>query len=433
MLTLYSWGEVTKRKFSKEGFAKSPDRHLDFGGDKVWFDLHHTSQIRCDISDHLPNLTFVVLASHMSITIKQVSGRSGIEEFIRFPFSLYKDSEFWIPPLNSSERQTLDPLKNPAQANAPSALFLAYIKDRPVGRLAVIALKGQRGVEGRFGWFDVIDDPEVSKSLFVSAEQWLRENGATFIKGPMGFTNLDKAGMLTFGFNELPTIATIYNHPYYNDHLVALGFTKSVDYVEFEFTVPESIPHKVTDYMDVISKRYGVRLLDAITEKSLQSHGQELFDLVNETHRNLYGFNLLSEEMKQYYIRNYLPFIKPDFVALVVNDQNKLVAYGLTMPSYAIAFQKAHGTLFPLGFWHIYRASRHVSRADLLLIGVADSLRNKGVTSLIFHRLLNTFMKYGIQRIESNPELEDNQRVQALWQKYEYRQHKRRRVYQRDL
>ncbi len=266
-----------------------------------------------------------------------------------------------------------------------------------------------------------------------NAEKWLREKGASIIKGPMGFTNLDKAGLLTFGFDELPTISTIYNYPYYNDHVVALGFNKSVDYVEFEFTVPGTIPEKVTTFIDIITKRYGVRVVENLTKASMQRYGQQLFELINETHRNLYGFKLLSDDMKRYYMKKYLPYIKQDFVALVVNDQDKLVAFGLSMPSYARAFQKIGGRLFPFGLWHIYRASHNNSRADLMLIGVTDTLRNKGLTSLIFHRLLNTFMKHGIQRVESNPELEDNQQVQALWQKYEYRQHKRRRVYQKDL
>ena len=335
--------------------------------------------------------------------------------------------------MNTSEKQTLDPALNPAQAHSPAALFMAYKHNKPAGRIAAIALGGSHGVEGRFGWYDVIDDFEVSKLLIATAEQWLREKGAKQVKGPMGFTNLDKAGMLTFGFDELPTISTLYNYPYYNDHLIALGYEKSAEYVEFEFKVPEAIPEKVTAFVDVIAKRYGVRALDELTGITIQRYGQELFDLINETHRNLYGFKLLSEEMKQYYIKKYLPFLKSDFIALIVNEQDKLVAYALTMPSYAKAFQKARGSLFPFGYWHIWQATRSISRADLLLIGVTDTLRNKGVTSLIFHRLLNTFMKYGIQRIESNPELEDNQQVQALWQKYEYRQHKRRRVYQRDL
>jgi hypothetical protein len=252
------------------------------------------------------------------------------------------------------------------------------------------------------------------------------------VKGPMGFTNLDKAGMLTVGFDELPTIATIYNHAYYNDHMTALGFEKSRDYVEFEFPVPE-IPEKVLAFADLISKRYGLRVLTGVSSKEMLSYGHQLFTLINETHRNLYGFKLLSEELKEYYINRYLPFIKPEFVVLIVNAENKLVAYALSMPSFSKAFQKARGRLYPFGFWHIYRAYRNIRRADLLLIGVADSLRNKGVTSLIFQQVITTFKGLGIQLVESNPELEDNQQVQALWQKYEYRQHKRRRVYQRDL
>jgi hypothetical protein len=368
----------------------------------------------------------------MSIEVRQVSGKAGLHEFIRFPFSLYKGSEYWIPPLDKNEMKTLSPELNPAHASAPAALFIAYNDNKAVGRIAAIACKGRNGVEGRFGWYDVIDDVEVSRSLFAQAEQWLRSKGSLQVKGPMGFTNLDRAGMLTFGYDELPTIATLYNYPYYNDHVESLGYQKAIDYVEYEFGVPE-IPEKVTSLMDVIAKRYGLRVLDNLSTKAMLPYGHQLFDLINETHRKLYGFVLLSEEMKEYYINRYIPYIRGDFVVMIVNEENKLVAYALTMPSYSRAFQKAQGRLFPFGFWHILRASKNVRRADLLLIGVADALRNKGVTALIFHRVITMYKKLGIQVVESNPELEDNQQVQALWNKYEYRQHKRRRVYQKDL
>ena len=369
----------------------------------------------------------------MSAIVKQVSGRAGLREFIKFPFGLYKNVSCWVPPLISGELKTLDPRLNPAQKTAPVALFIAERDGKQVGRIAAIAHHSESGVEGRFGWYDVIDDLGVSRSLFEVAERWLRDQGATQVKGPMGFTNLDKAGMLTFGFDELPTISTIYNFKYYNDHMTFLGYEKSRDYLEFEFTVPDSIPDKVTAFADVIARRYGLKVLTGLSSSEVLKYGHQLFTLINETHRNLYGFKLLSEEMKEYYIKRYLPFIKPDFVALIVNEHDLLVAYALTMPSFSRAFQKARGKIYPFGIWHIYRAYHHIRRADLLLIGVTDSLRNKGVTSLIFHKLLNTFIKYNIQRIESNPELEDNQQVQALWHKYEYRQHKRRRIYQRDI
>lgn len=369
----------------------------------------------------------------MSIVIRPVSGKTGIREFVTLPFDLYRDSKYWVPPIIKGEMQTLDPATNPAHHLAETALWIAYKNGKPAGRLAAIALRTVTGTEGRFGWFDVVDDLEVSRALFDTAGEWLRSRGADQIKGPMGYTNLDKAGMLIAGFDELPTIATIYNYSYYNDHMAALGFEKSTDYVEYEFKVPAEIPAQVTSFVDVISKRYGLRLVHARNVQELQPYGQQLFELINETHRNLYGFTLLNEEMKQYYIRKYMPYMKPDFIALVVNAENKLVAYALTMPSFSEALQKARGKLYPFGFLHFLRAGRTVRRADLMLIGVSDALRNKGVTSLIFHKLITNFKAYGVQRVESNPELETNQQVHALWHKYEHRLHKRRRIYQRDL
>lgn len=369
----------------------------------------------------------------MSISIKQVTGRPGIREFVRFPFRLYQDSKYWVPPLISREVDVLNPAVNPAQLHAPTALFMAFKGKEPVGRIAAIANSINGTLEGRFGWFDVIDDVEVSKVLFETAGTWLREKGATAIRGPMGFTNLDKAGMLTFGFDELPTIASIYNYPYYNDHLTALGFEKSADYVEYEFTVPKQIPEKVAAFSDIISKRYGVRILDKMKRPEMMTYGAQLFDLINETHRNLYGFILLPEEVRNFYVRRYMTLINPDFMAFVVNQENQLVAYGVSMPSMSVAFQKAGGTIFPFGFRHVYRATKKVERADLMLIGVTDTLRNKGVPSLIFHRMINTFIRYGVRHVESNPELEDNHQVHALWSHYDSRQHKRRRIYQKPL
>jgi hypothetical protein len=369
----------------------------------------------------------------MSISVKQVSGRAGIREFIDFQFTLYRESKVWVPPMIASEMKTLDPAFNPSHAMAESVLFLAFRKGQIVGRIAAIAAKDRSGIEGRFGWYDVIDDLEVSKALIAQAGIWLRAKGASQIKGPMGFTNLDKAGLVIMGFDELPTIATIYNYPYYNDHLNALGFVKSADYIEYEFVVPPAIPEKITAFAGMIAQRYGLSVVDCKQIKDIMKYGSQLFELINETHRHLYGFKLLSEEMKQYYTKKYLSFIQRDFIALVVNAENQLVAYALTMPSLSRAFQKARGLRFPFGFWHIRRAVRHIDRVDLMLIGVTDHLRNKGVTALVFQKLLTTFIRYGVKRVESNPELENNPQVHALWHAYESRQHKRRRVYQRDL
>jgi hypothetical protein len=367
----------------------------------------------------------------MTIQVKQITKRSEIQPFVRFPMELYKGSEYWVPPLVSLEVQTLDPMRNPAMASTSTALFLALSGRTVDGRIAASACTVNVVVEGRFGWFDVIDDREVSELLFEAAALWITEHGGRDIRGPMGFTNLDKAGMLIEGFEEMPTISTIYNAPYYNDHLASLGFRKAIDYIEHEFAVPAEIPERVTEFARLIGEKSGLRVTNE--KNAVKKYGGAILELINETHKDLYGFVPISESVKRFYINRYLPFFNPDFVALVLDTENKLVGYGLTMPSMTRAFQKAGGRLFPFGFIQISRALKQVNRADMVMIGIAEQYRNKGVTALIFQHLLNTYHKYEVRYVESNPELENNHQLLALWGDYPDRIHKRRRIYHKSL
>jgi GNAT superfamily N-acetyltransferase len=229
----------------------------------------------------------------------------------------------------------------------------------------------------------------------------------------------------------MPTISNIYNWPYYNEHIESLGFTKAIDYVEHECQVPDQIPERVTKFAGLIGEKYGLRVAD--DKSALQKYGGQVLELINQTHQDLHGFVPFTEPVKRHYIKQFMPLLNRDFVALVVDREDNLVAYALSMPSLTQAFQSARGRLFPFGFIQISRALKHVNRADLTMIGVSENLRNKGVTALLFNHLLKTFHHFGVRFVESNPHLEDNKQLLTLWGDYQYRMHKRRRIYQKTL
>jgi len=379
----------------------------------------------------MQNLAFVILTQKMTLQVKPITQRSEINQFVRFPFELYKNTAQWVPPMISSEVHLLDPMKNPAMAATTNTLFLAIDGRSIHGRIAAFVSTAAGSVEGKFGWYDAVEDFKVSEALFRTAEEWLREHGARQIKGPMGFTNLDKAGMLIEGFDELPTIATQYNFPYYNAHLERLDFKKSIDYLEHEFEVPDKMPERIETFATLIGEKYNLRVPQDGSVVRKYSH--EIFDLINETHKDLYGFIPMSEVTRNFYLRRFAPFINPEFIALVLDSDDRLIGYGLTMPSLSEAFKKARGRFFPFGFWHISRALKTVPRVDMLMIGIREEWRNKGVPALIFRHLLRTFQKFGVSHVESNPELENNHELLALWSDYPHRIHKRRRIYEKKL
>ncbi len=371
------------------------------------------------------------------IAVAPVETRSDLKRFVNFPYQLYKDHPYYVPPLRSAELDIFSPEHNPAYEHCESKLFIATIKGKTVGRIAgIINHLENNGAEkraARFGWVDFIDDPEVSLSLFEAAENWARQRGCQLIKGPYGFSNMDKAGLLTRGYDELATMAVIYNYPYYVDHIQALGYQKLIDWKEYEATVPAEIPERVTRFAEMIRERYQLDEFKAKKKQDLNQIGQEIFELINLTYKDLEGFIPHSKAQIDLFVKRYLSFINPDFLSIVLDNQGKLAGFGITMPSFSKALQKAGGRIFPFGIFHLRRALRHNDRADLYLIAVRPDLKNKGITALIFNKIIHTFIRYGIKKVETNPELESNQEVQNLWKGYEIRQHKNRRCYQKEL
>lgn len=374
----------------------------------------------------------------MDIEIKEVSSPADFKSFIRFPYHLYGQSKHWVPPLLRDERAAFNESKNPALKYCDYLLLIARRGTEVVGRVAGIINRRENEVHqlkrARFGWYDILDEEEISDALFNRLFQWAAEKGMEHIEGPMGFTNLDKAGLLIEGFDELPTIATLYNYPYYKEHLDNLGFTKSADYIEYEFTVPDTVPDRVYRLSEMISRKYGLKLVEEKSKSTIfKKYGAQFFNLVNETHSNLYGFVPFDKDQIEYYTRKFLSFIQTEFIALVVDKNDKLVGYAITMPSFSRAFQKSNGRLTLHGLYHLWKASRVVRRADLMLVGVSSQYRNKGIVALVFLKIIEAFRKRGVVRVESNPELEHNTEVHAMWKNYDYRQHKRRRSFSRKI
>lgn len=373
----------------------------------------------------------------MPVTIKEVKSKSDLRKFIQFPNSLYRHNPCWIPALEADEWKTLDPKKNAAFEYSQARYWLAFNDRKIVGRIAAILSEGHRShwnqAYMRFGWIDFIDDLQVASALMGTVEGWAREKGCTAAHGPMGFSDMDHAGMLVEGFDELPTMINIYNHAYYPKHLEALGYTKDTDWVEYELTVPAVLDPKISKLAEIILKREKLHLLNAKSKKEILPYAPKIFALLNEAYSKLYGFVPLNEKQVADYTNQYFGFIKPEFVPIVLNEQDEVVAFGITMPSLTRALQKAKGHLFPFGFLHVLRAMKKNDRGDLYLVAVKPELQGKGLNSLLINQVFETFRKAGITRVESNPELETNIQVQSQWKHFEHRQHKRRRVYIKHL
>ena len=377
----------------------------------------------------------------MAITIRKVATKQDLKRFIRFNYELYKGNPYSVPDLYDDMLNTFNPKKNAAFEFCEADYFLAYKDGRLVGRVAaIINHKANRTwgkKEVRFGWIDFIDDTEVSEALIRTVEQWGKERGMTHIQGPLGFTDMDAEGMLIEGFDQLGTMATIYNYPYYPRHMEQLGFEKAADWVEYKLYVPAEIPEKYHRVAEMIRKRYDLRVkkLRNMREIRQGNYGQRIFALINEAFSPLYGYSEMTQKQIDQYVRTYLPILDLRMVTLVETAAGELVAVGISMPSLSRALQKAKGRLWPLGWFHLAKALflKRPKVLDLLLVGVKPEYQSKGVNALLFDDLVPIYQKLGFEYGETNIELEDNTKVQAQWQYLEREQHKRRRAYRKSL
>lgn len=378
------------------------------------------------------------------IEIRQVTDKQGLRTFIDFYYRLYSGSEYAVPYLYSDEVATLSPDKNASFECCEAAYFLAYKDGNVVGRVAAIinhrANERWNNKTVRFGWFDFVDDEEVSAALINAVENWGKGKGMNQICGPMGFTDMDREGMMIEGFNELATHYINYNYPYYPEHIERMGgWTKDNDYVEYQVKVPETVPEKFAKVADMIEKRYNLHTRK-FTRKELVDGGigHRLFEMINITYKDLYGYSNLSDRQIDSLVNSYIKKADMNLITGVVdgNADNKLIGFGITFPSFARAMQKTrNGRLLPFGWWHVWRAlSWHkTDTVDLLLIGVLPEYRSKGANSLIFRDLIQYYQKYGFKWAEAMPQMETNEGVRSQWQYLDARQHRRHRCYKREI
>ena len=374
----------------------------------------------------------------MSIEVRQVSSAKDLRTFIRIPFSLYKDSPYWVPPLFFDESNNLRKDKNPAFEFCEAEYWIAYKDGKPAGRIAGMinprSMAKWGNKDARFGWIDFIEDIEVAKALLGAVEDWARSKGMEALVGPMGFTDLDREGMLVEGFEELGTFAMIYNHPYYPEYLGRLGYVKEVDWVEYEVKTPKTIPEKALRVQELIRKRSGIRLYEWKSKKELISRfAGDIFRLIDEAYAKLYGTFVLTERQAEAYIHQYLGFVDPRFVKVVVDSEDRLVCFAICMPSLSRAMQKARGSLLPFGWFHILRALRNPKTVDMYLIAVKPEWVNRGVIAFLMTSLAESCIKAGVETNETNAELETNHQVQSIWKDFDRRQHKRRRAFKKAL
>src|SRR5690606_81693 len=373
----------------------------------------------------------------MSIEIKEIHSQRELRDFVKFQMDLYKGNPYFVPGLLVEEVNSLDVSKNPAFKHATARYFLAYKDGRIAGRIA--ALINQVEVNElnvkkiRFGWFDVIDDIEVTKALFAKVEEVGRENGLRFMEGPMGATNLEKAGILTYGFDRLATAIGQYNYQYYPHHLEQLGFVKEKEWVENFIHAPETISDKIFQFANLVQERYKLKLLHFKNSKEMQPYIGPIFDLLEESYRELETFVPISEEQKAFYAKKYSTILNPYFINFIEDGDGELCAFAITMPSYSKALQKAKGRLLPFGWYHLLKAQKKNDTVEFVLIGVHPKYQRKGVTSIIFKEMFETFKKHNIKYLETNPELEDNQSVQALWRDYNPLVHKKRKTFRKNI
>ena len=374
----------------------------------------------------------------MKTTIQEVKTQRELRQFVHFPNALYKDNPYYVPTLERGDLAVLDPKKNHAFAFCEGKYWLALDEQRHiVGRIAGIINRQYNEKTGtpyaRFGFMDFVDDDEVVDALFDTVETWAREKGMKVMNGPLGFLEFDASGVLVAGFDELPTAYGKYNHPYYETQLLRRGYAKDTDWVEYSIKMPDNIEEWFRRPAGLVAQRYHLHQATIDTKKQMVDYFPQCIPVLNETYHNLHGFSELTKEQVDDLIAQFVPNLNTDFVSIILNEKDEVVAFGISMPSLSRAMQKCHGKLFPFGWMHILHAIKHNDTLDLVLIGIKEEYQGKGLNAMIFDKVAPSIRKYGIRYLETTRELEENNSVQNMWNRFETRLHKRARCYIKEL
>ncbi|WP_282122353.1 GNAT family N-acetyltransferase [Algibacter mikhailovii] len=371
------------------------------------------------------------------VTLKEVQTKKELKDFVKFPFKIYKDCKQWTPPIISEEIESFNKQENPVFKNADARLFLCFRDNEIVGRIAAIInwveVKEQKIKKMRFGWCDFIDDLEVSQALFDTVQDIGNKHDLEFVEGPVGFSNLDKVGVVTEGFDTIALMVTWYNHPYYAKHYEASGFKIEKEYVETKipFTnINKDVFYKV---QDLIKRRYKLRALNFTKTSEVMPYVDEMFELFNISYASLPSFVPVSDEQIAYFKKKFISFVNPEYIKFVVDSQNALIGFAIVMPSFAKALQKAKGKLFPFGFTHILHAKKYGKDAVFYLIGVRPDYQNKGVHSIIFNEYHELFIKKGIKMCYRTPELENNEAARKIWRHFTSETYRKRKTFKKNI
>jgi hypothetical protein len=373
------------------------------------------------------------MANQNQLEIIKVESKKDLKKFLDFQLKLYKGNQYWCPPMRMDEINTLSRDKNPAFDFCEAAYWIAVRDNEVVGRIAGIInhKSNERWNEQlvRFGWIDFIDDLAVSKALLDTVIAWGSKSGMTGIHGPLGFSDMDNEGMLIKGFDELATLASIYNYPYYITHMENLGFVKAVDWVQYEFEIPPTIPDKVDRLSQLVQEKYKLRLFKAKKSKELLPYAPKMFKTLNEAFSELYGYTVLTEKQIEMYIKSYFGFVRPEFISFVLDQHDDVVGFGISLPSLTKALQKCNGKLFPFGFWYLLRAMKKNDTIDMYLNGVRPDYQAKGVNALYYNEMHRAYIAHGIKKAITNPQLEENAKALTIWKNFNGRQHLTRRCW----
>lgn len=371
------------------------------------------------------------------ITIKEATTKKDLKAFVKFPFKLYKGSKYWVPPIIKQELETFNKDVNPIFKDADARFFLAYKSGKIVGRIAAIInwleVDKQNIKKMRFGWFDFIDDKDVSKALLETIENIGKENQLEYAEGPVGFSNLDKVGVMTEGFDHLATMITWYNHSYYVDHYTTLGYRIEKEYSESRFPFANVKPEFFKKAQEVIKRRYKVKALQLNTTEEVMPYADRMFDLFNESYASLSSFVEITDIQKDYFKKKFISFINPEYIKFITNEDDKLIAFAIVMPRFAEALQKANGKLFPFGFAHILNAKKNSKEVIFYLIGIHPDYQNKGIHAVIFNEYYETFKAKGIKTCYRTPELDNNLAIKQIWKHFDPKVYAKRKTFKKEL
>jgi len=371
------------------------------------------------------------------IIVKEVTTKKGLKTFVKFPFSLYKDSKYWVPPIIKQELETFNKDKNPIFKDAEARFFLAYKGREVVGRIAAIVnwleVDKQQIKKMRFGWFDFIDDFEVSKALLETIENIGHNHKLKYAEGPVGFSNLDKVGVMTEGFDSIAPMITWYNHPYYVNHYKKHDYVIEKEYSESKFPFKNVKPETFKKAQELIKRRYKLKSLKFSKTEEVMPYADKMFDLFNESYASLSSFVEITDIQKEYFKKKFISFVNPEYIKFVVDENDKLIGFAIVMPRFAEALQKANGKLFPFGFRHILKAKKNSKDVIFYLIGIHPEYQNKGVHAVIFNEYYETFTEKGIKTCYRTPELEDNEAIHKIWKHFDPVVYKRRKTFRKDL